>query len=68
MYSNIFFINFYYTYIKISKDSSAKYYESNKEKLQHEAIRKKSKNMVVNNTKSYQKMKSKSLLSMKKIL
>ena len=60
----------------MSKDSSAKYYQNNKERLQKELIKDikvflkkkkiKSNNMVVNDTKIYQKMKSKSLLSIKK--
>ena len=62
----------------MSKDSSAKYYQNNKERLQKELIKDikvflkkkkiKSDNMVVNDTKIYQKMKSKSLLSIKKML
>ena len=62
----------------MSKDSSAKYYQSNKEKLQKKLakyievfIKKKTtktKNMVVNDTKiSKNKMKNKSLLSIEKI-
>ena len=59
----------------MSKDSSAKYYQNNKERLQElikdiKVFLKKKKiksyNMVVNDTKIYQKMKSKSLLSIKK--
>ena len=49
------------------KDSSAKYYQNNKERLQKKLVKdvkvflkmkkKKSNNMVVSNTKVYQKMK-----------
>ena len=55
----------------MSKDSSPKYYQSNKEKLQKSLSneeRNKSDNMVVKDTKIYQKMKSKSLLSIEKNL
>ena len=62
----------------MSKDSSAKYYQSNKEKLQKKLAKyievfikkktKKTKNMVVNDTKiSKNNMKNKSLLSIEKI-
>ena len=37
MSSNNFFIIFFFTYIKFPKDSSAKYYQNNKERLQKEA-------------------------------
>ena len=61
----------------MSKDSSAKCYQNNKERLQKKKLvktikvflkkeKKKSVNMVVNDTKIYQKMKNKSLLSIKK--
>ena len=61
----------------MSKDSSAKCYQNNKERLQKKKLvktikvflkkeKKKSVNMVVNETKIYQKMKNKSLLSIKK--
>ena len=56
----------------MSKDSSTKYYQNNKERLQKKSVKdikvlvrktkKKSGNMVLNNTKIYQKMKNKSLL------
>ena len=56
----------------MSKDSSTKYYQNNKERLQKKSVKdikvlvrktkKKSGNMVLNDTKIYQKMKSKSLL------
>ena len=59
------------------KDSSAKYYQNNKERLQKKHVKdikvflkkkkKKSGNMIVNNTKIYQKTKNKSLLSIEKI-
>ena len=57
----------------MSKDLSAKYYENNKERIQKKLvkdikvflrkIKKKSNNMVVNDTKIYLNMKKKSLLS-----
>ena len=60
----------------MSKDLSAKYYQNNKERLQKKAReryqslskkkKKKNDNMVVNDTKIYQKMKNKSLLSIDK--
>ena len=60
----------------MSKHSSAKYYEENKERLQKKLVKdikiflkkkkKKSGNMVVNVTKISQKMKNKSLLSKEK--
>ena len=58
------------------KDSSAKYYQNNKARLQKRLMiskisktkKKTSSNMVVNNTKIYQKMKNKRLLGIKKIL
>ena len=50
----------------MSKDSSAKYYQDNKERLQKrlmidikEATIKRSNNMVVNDTKIYKKMENK---------
>ena len=61
----------------MSKDSRAKYYQNNKKQLQKKAreryqnLSKEEKekiNMVVNNTKIYQKMKNKSWLSTEKIL
>ena len=59
------------------KCSSAKYYENTKERLQKKKLlkdikvflrkeKKKSNHMVPNNTKIYQKMKNKSLLSIVK--
>ena len=58
----------------MSYDSSAKYYENNKERLQkksrgrHQSLSKIKKriNMAAIDTKVYQKMKSKSLLSIEK--
>ena len=60
----------------MSKDSSAKYYQSNKEILQKQLMKnvevfinkkkKRSNNMVVKYTKIYQKKKNKSLLSIEK--
>ena len=62
----------------MSKDSTAKYYQNNKDKLQKKAReryqslskgekeKKKIDNMVANNAKIYQKMKNKSLLSIEK--
>ena len=57
----------------MSKDLSAKYYQNNKERIQKKLVqdekvflkkgKKKSDNMVVNDTKIYQKMKNKSFLS-----
>ena len=77
MSSNKFFIIFF-TYIKVSKNSSAKYYQGNKERLKKKLVKdikifprkkkEKSKNMVVNYTKIYQKMKNKSLLSIEKTI
>ena len=56
----------------MSKDLSGKYYQNNKERLLKKLVKdikvflkkkkKKSDNMVMNNTKIYQKMKNKSLL------
>ena len=56
----------------MSKDSPTKYYQNNNERLQKKSVKdikvlvrktkKKSGNMVLNDTKIYQKMKSKSLL------
>ena len=65
---------------KMSKDSSAKYYQNNIERLQKKLVKnikvflkkKKKKtdnmNMVMMDTKIYQKMTNKSFLSVKKIL
>ena len=58
------------------KDSSAKYYQNNKERLQKKLVKdfkvflkkkkKKSNDMVVNDTKIYQKIKNKSWMSIEK--
>ena len=60
----------------MSKDSSAKHYQNNKERLEKKIVKdikaflkkkkRKSNNMVMNDTKIYQKMKNKSLLSIEK--
>ena len=57
------FYIFFFTYIKMYKDSSAKYYQNNKEKLRKKLAKdikvflkkknKKSDNMVMNDTKIY---------------
>ena len=71
------FLRFFFTYIKMSKDSSPKYHQNNTERLQEKKLvkylkvslkkkKKKSDNMVMNNTKIYQKMKNKSMLSVEK--
>ena len=62
----------------MSKDSSAKYCQNDKETLQKNLVKyikvflktkkKKSDNMVVNDIKNYNKMKTKSLMSIEKIL
>ena len=62
----------------MSKTLSAKYYQENKERLQKKLVKdikiflkkkkKKSNNMVLNVTKTSQKMKNKSLLSIEQIL
>ena len=60
------------------KDSSARYYQNNKDRLQKKLVKdikvflekkkKKCDKMVVNDTKINQKMKNKNLLSIEKIL
>ena len=60
----------------MSKDSSAKYYQDNRKRLQKKLVKdikvflkrmkNKSNNMVVDDTKIYQKMKNKSWLSIEK--
>ena len=60
----------------MAKYSSAKFYQNNEERLQKKLMtdikvflrkkKKKSNNMVLNDTKLYQKMKNKSLLSIEK--
>ena len=66
---------YFFIYIKTSKNLSAKHYQENKERLQkklkkdHKIFLKKKKrsnNMVMDVTKTSQKMKSKSLLSIGK--
>ena len=62
----------------MSKDSSANYYQDNKERLQKKLLKdikvflkkkkKKNDNMVVGNIKIYQKTENKSWLSIEKIL
>ena len=60
----------------MSKDSSVKYYQNNKKKLQKELVKdikvflkkKKKTNMVVNDTKIYKNMKNKSWLSTEKFI
>ena len=74
-YNNIF-IFFFFAYLKLSKDSSAKYYQNYKERLQKKARetyqslckkeKEKSNNMFINDTKIYQKMKNKNWLSIEK--
>ena len=62
-------------YIKLSRNSSAEYYQENKERLQKNLIKdskiflekkEKKKKMVVNITRISQKMKKKSLVSIEK--
>ena len=56
----------------MSKSLSAKHYQENKERLQKKFMKDLSKaekeknNMIMNDTKIYQKMKNKSLLSLEK--
>ena len=62
----------------MSKSLSAKYYQENKERLQKNLVKdvkirlkrkeKRSNNVVVNIVKTFQKMKSKRLLNIKKVL
>ena len=71
-----FFVIVFFICIKMSKNLSAKYYQENKERLQKKLMKgikiflkkkkRKSSNIVMNNTKIYQKMKKKSLLSLEK--
>ena len=75
IFLQIFYNLFSYMCIKMSKNSSAKFYQKTKEKKFTKDIKvylkkkkKKSKNLVVNNTKVYQKMKNKSWLSIKKYI
>ena len=72
-----FLYKFVYIY-KMSKNSSAKCYQNNKERPQKKVLKDikvflkkekgKNENMVVNDTKIYLKMKNKSLLIIEKIL
>ena len=69
-------LNIFFTYIKIPKESSARYYQNIKERLQKKKnfvkdikvfLRKKKRgNMVVNDSKIHKKIKNKSLLSIEK--
>ena len=62
----------------MSEDLSAKYYQNNKERLQKKLVNdikeslskeeKKSDNMVVSDTKIYQKLRNKNLLSIEKYI
>ena len=56
--------------MKMSKNSSAKYYQDNKEKLQKKLVKdvKDIDGMVVKDTEIYQKMKNKSWLGIEKNL
>ena len=66
----------FFLHIKMSKDSLAKYYQNKKERLQRKLVKnievflkkkkKKGDNMIMNDTKIYQEMKNKSLLSIEK--
>ena len=74
----IFFLHFFFIYIKMFKNLSATYYQENKDRLQKNLVKdikiflqkkmKKSNTMIMNVTKISQKMKNKSFLSIKKIL
>ena len=67
-FNYFFFINFFSNIKKIFKDSSAKYYEDNKERLQKKPVtavkvflkkrKKKSDNMIVKDTNIFRKMKN----------
>ena len=52
----------------MSKDSLAKYYQNNKENYKKKLTEEKSIHMIVSNAKIYQKKKTKSFLSIEKIL
>ena len=77
MFSNNLFI-ILFTFIKISNDSSYKYYQNNKERLRKKlrenikvflrTKKKKKQRCGANNTKIYQKMKNKCLLSIEKVI
>ena len=76
MFFAIFFHKSFYIYMKISRDSSARYYQRDKEKIQKSLVKeikvlqkkKKSKNkkMVVSNIGISQKLKNKDYLSIEK--
>ena len=61
--SSIIFFIIFFTYIKMSKNSLAKYYQENRDykKKAH-----KSNNIVANNVKIYKNMKNKGLFSIEK--
>ena len=73
---NFFYRFFFHIYINMSRNWSAKYYQESKERLHKKLMkdikvflkeeRKRNDNMVVNVTKTSQKMKNKSLLSIEK--
>ena len=77
MFSNNLFKTLF-TFIRISNDSSDKYYQNNKERLRKKLrenikfflrTKKKKKQWCgENNTKIYQKMKNKCLLSIEKVI
>ena len=80
IFKSIFYKHFFIfsSCTEMSKNLSVKYYQENKERLQKKLVKdikvflkkkkKKRENMVVNITKISQKMKTKSLLSIEKIL
>ena len=59
------FYVYFFTYIKISKDLSARYYQNNKKRLQNKLVKdikvflKKKNNIMVENNKKNQKKKKK---------
>ena len=73
---NYFFTIFFFIFIKLSKNSSAKYYQDNKERLQKKTIeryqnlskeeKEKINNMILNVTKISQEMKKVNFLSKEK--
>ena len=74
MFLLILFLNFSFTCIKTSKNSSAKYYQDHKERLKtcesYQSLSKKKKidNMIIKDTKISQKMKNSSWLSLGKTI
>ena len=73
MFLLILFLNFYFTCIKASKNSSAKSYQDQKERLKacesyQIFLRKKIDNMNIKYTKISQKMKNSSWLSLEKTI